>query len=357
MVPSDKQPTNLPRFWAEVRDPDIQPDWSLPVVVVAALVISVAIAAGLGDSSRTLYTAFPALLCIAVGLAVGPRAGAAVGLITTALVTVAAIFAGTPLAAAFAFFGVLLWLTIPSRFAPSGALAPLLQLAYFMVAAFGPQGTTWIEALLYAGAGLLGGLLLLALIGIVRTRAHDESAPSTPEDPTAGQQGDSGSSGAVEADPGLSPVNLLGPVLAAGVSAALLYWRLVSGSQDAAWVLLTFVLVLQPTSLATTVRSLGRVGGTIIGFLLVIVLSFLPSDLSTAVGLAALVPSIAYAKRDYVVSVAATTIVVVTIYGAPTGEYLAWGLARMVDTAVGAALAMAVSAVVRRIDSVRTRTA
>ncbi len=343
-----KPSRGLPRFWTEVRDSSVQPDWGLTVVVLAALGIGVAIATGLGDPSRTLYTVFPALIGVAVGLADGPRAATAAAVVTAVLVVLATLAAVTPLTATLAFFAVLLWLTIPGRFAPPNALASLLQLAYFVVAAFGSEGTTWLEALLYAGAGVLGGVVLLAAITVSRRRSAAESPPCSPGNDEASPPEVSASSHGGEADTGDSRIRLLGHVLAAGVSAGLMYWRLTGDSQDAAWILLTFMLVLQPTSLATAARSIGRVGGTIVGFILVVLISLLPGNLSTAVGLAALAPSVAYSKRDYVVSVAATTIVVVTVYAAPTGAYVAWGLTRLADTAVGAVLAILVSALARR---------
>ena len=100
----------------------------------------------------------------------------------------------------------------------------------------------------------------------------------------------------------------------------------------------------------TVKRSLLRVAGTITGFAGVLVLGLLPGPISYALGVAAIVPAIAYSKRSYLLSVAAGAIMVVTLYGAPHGEYLSWGLARTLDTAIGAALAISLSLLVRRIN-------
>ena len=78
-----------------------------------------------------------------------------------------------------------------------------------------------------------------------------------------------------------------------------------------------------------------------------VLVSFLPGQLPVVLGLVALVPAIAYAQASYAISVAASTVVVVILYGAPTGEYLAWGLERTFDVLVGAALAIAIGALVR----------
>ena len=107
------------------------------------------------------------------------------------------------------------------------------------------------------------------------------------------------------------------------------------------------MFVLRPAHPDTVVRSLQRLAGTLAGFAIVMLVSFLPGQLPVVLGLVALVPAIAYAQASYAISVAASTIVVVILYGAPTGEYLAWGIERTFDVLVGAALAIAIGALVR----------
>ncbi len=333
---------------SSLRNPRVRPQWSLAISLVVVLGVALAIASGLGDASRALYTLFPLLLTVLFGLAAGFRTAVLLGTVTVGLVTLAAVVSATPLAAALAFAVVLLWLTVPTRLAPSAAIAPALQLAYFAAAAFGKPGVTPFEALGYAAAGLLGGMLLVLLI-----RAVDRLVEWPREGHAKSQEVED-----TEANPGakvppdaLTPVQALGFVLAAAVSAALLYWRLSTGSQSAAWVLLTFMLVFQPTHIGTIRQSLGRVAGTVLGFVLVVALfAVLPAGIATGLGLAALVPAIAYPKRDYVLSVAATTVTVVTLYGMPAGEYLAWGLERTADTLIGASLAVGLSVVVRKLE-------
>ena len=340
----------LPGFWTAVRNPEVEPDWNLTVVVVAALLIGIAVAVGLGDAGRVVYTMFPALFAVAIGLSAGAGPAVAVAGVTVALLTIATAAAATPLTAAVVFGAVLLWLTVPSRVRPSPALAPLLQLAYFVVAAFGTPGTTVLRALVLAAAGALAGLLTVLGVRAVRKlgRHPDASAEPPASDGSEPSSGETPPSNHTSKP--LAPGQAAGYVLGALVSAALLYWRLGTDSQHAAWVLLTFILVFQPTAPTTLARSLGRVGGTVVGFALVMMLAILPEQIGVALGLAAIAPSIAYSRRDYVVSVAATTIVVVTVYGSPAGDYLEWGLARTLDTGVGAAIAVALSAVVRRLE-------
>lgn len=336
------------------RNPQVRPQWSVAIVLIVVLGVALTIASGLGDASRAVYTLFPALLTVLFGLAAGARAGILLGAVTTALVTLAAFASVTPLVAALVFATVLLWLSLPTRLAPSASIAPLLRLAYFAVAAFGKPGVSTFEALVFALAGLVGGMLLVLMM---RTAARIARRPRGEVVEPHEDEGPQPKPVSQPTPSAMTPANILGLSLAAAVSAALLYWRLSAESQTAAWVLLTSMLVFQPTHAGTLRQSLGRVMGTVLGFVVATVLfAVLPEGLAAGIGLASLVPAVAYPKRDYVLSVAATTVAVVTMYGVPEGAYLAWGLQRTIDTLIGASIAVALSVLVRMLEAPRPGT-
>ncbi|WP_377107113.1 FUSC family protein [Propionicimonas sp. T2.31MG-18] len=329
-----------------IRDPELEGDWGLSVLVVVLLAGGVALASAFGDPERAVFTILPFLIAVVGGLAAGWRAGLALSLITVGLVVAASLFASSPLTAALGFAAVSLWVSVPSRWQPSQSVGPTLMLVYLIAVVTAVPGAGWGISLLFALAAVAVGMLVVALVTMLRrtTRAASGAAPleAPPNDATMG-----------EAGPPSAPWSwreVIGPVLAAVVMAALTFWHSVSpGFQMPVWVLLTFMMVYQPVHPETVKRSLLRVIGTIIGFAGVLVLGLLPGPLSYALGIAAIVPAIAYLKRSYLLSVAAGAVMVVTIYGAPQGQYLSWGIARTLDTAVGAALALGLSLLVRKI--------
>ena len=330
-----------------VRDPELKPDWSLSILLVVLLAGGIAIASALGDPERAVFTIFPFLVAVAGGLAAGWRAGLALSLLSVGLVAAAGLFAYSPVTAALGFAAVSLWISVPSRLQPSPAVGPTLMLVYLIAMVTAAPGPGLAISLLFALAAVAVGMLVVPLVTMLRrkTRPAPGAAPVEVVPPTDATMAHVG--------PPWVPWSwreVIGPVLAAVVMAALTFWHSVTpGFQMPVWVLLTFMVVYQPAHPETVKRSVLRVIGTIIGFAGVLVLGLLPGPLSYALGVAAIVPAIAYSKRSYLLSVAAGAIMVVTLYGAPHGEYLAWGLARTLDTAIGAALAISMSLLVRRI--------
>ncbi len=334
-----------------VRDPELEPDWGLSVLLVVLLAGGVAIASALGDPERAVFTIFPFLVAVVGGLAAGWRAGLVLSLFTVLLITAAGLFAYSPVTAAFGFAAVAFWFSAPSRWQPSPAISPTLMLIYFIAMASATPGPSLWISLAFALAALAIGMLLVLAITAFRRRTRPATAPAEAPDAAPSSPAEELTPQPGPASEGRSGRELVGPLLAALVFAVLTFWHSVTpGFQMPVWVLLTFMVVYQPAHPETVKRSLLRVAGTITGFAGVLVLGLLPGPISYALGVAAIVPAIAYSKRSYLLSVAAGAIMVVTLYGAPHGEYLSWGLARTLDTAIGAALAISLSLLVRRIN-------
>jgi len=324
------------RFGALLRGTDAKPDWGMAVTLLVLVGLGAGIAVLLGDTSLVIYTILP-FLGAAIGVALaGPAAGAAMGAAVVVVMLVSGLAAATPLTAALLFAAVVMWLALPSRYSPSGRSAVLVLLAFVFASVFAVPGVSAFDVLLYSGLAALAGVAVGLVLARVRARkTAEQPVPDTD---------------AEEPPPAIvprHPAYYAGAAIAAGVSAGLLYWYLTTETQRALWVFFSFVFVLRPAHPDTVARSLQRLAGTLAGFAIVMLLSFLPGQALVVVGLVALVPAIAYAQASYAISVAASTIQIVILYGAPTGEYLAWGIERTADVLAGAALAIAVGALLR----------
>lgn len=324
------------RFRALMKSADTTPDWSMAATLLVLVGFGAGVAALLGDISLAIYTILP-FLGAAIGVAMaGLAAGAVLGAGVVVLMLVSGLAAATPLTASLLFGAVVMWLAVPSRYSPTGRYSVLVLLAFVFASVFAVPGIRVVDIVTYSGLAVLAGVAVGLALARVRARRPAEKPALTPdaEPPTA------------EAAP-LRPLYYLGAGIAAIASAALLYWYLSTDAQRALWIFFSFVFVLRPAHPDTVVRSLQRLAGTLAGFAIVVLLSLLPGQLPVVLGLVALVPAIAYAQSSYAISVAATTVNAVTLYGAPTGEYVAWGVERAADVLVGAALAVAIGVLVR----------
>ena len=108
------------------------------------------------------------------------------------------------------------------------------------------------------------------------------------------------------------------------------------------WVMLTMFAVLQPDASLTWTRAIKRSAGTIGGALLIGALGqFLPPKVVVGLGVAALIVGLSWYKSNYAVYVAGTTILTVSIFGAIDGGFATWAGLRVIDTVIGATIAIA----------------
>ncbi len=124
-----------------------------------------------------------------------------------------------------------------------------------------------------------------------------------------------------------------------GAGAAVMAW---TGDHNAVWVLMTLIALVPPAMPLTIDRVLQRLVGTAVAMaLLTIVDALVPPGPMRLLALApALVVTVAYLRRSYVLSVLGISTVAVLAYAqvqAPLGEAL---LYRGLDTLVGAAIAI-----------------
>lgn len=124
-----------------------------------------------------------------------------------------------------------------------------------------------------------------------------------------------------------------------GLGAAVMAW---TGDHNAVWVLMTLIALVPPAMPLTIDRVLQRLVGTILAMALLTIIDVLvpPGALRLLALAPALVVTVAYLRRSYVLSVLGISTVAVLAYAqvqAPLGEAL---LYRGIDTLIGAAIAI-----------------
>ena len=308
-----------------------------------------ALAAGYGEASLAagLTAVFVVGAAVVVPGPVSYRAGLASGLIALAGLMLANLTTGVPVAAGLAM-GLVSVLTGVSRAGGRaiGAIGMLLSAAYFLPAAI--NLTIGLDAGRTAELGLIGlgsGVVIVIIFawmerlrGLRSTRQEEaeslKEARSSKDGPNPLiLMWKSLLSGGPEARYGIRRGVILGIAMAA---------YQVGDNHNIFWVMLTMFAVLQPDASLTWTRAIKRSAGTIIGALLIGALGqFLPPKVVVGLGVAALIVGLSWYKSNYAVYVAGTTILTVSIFGAIDGGFATWAGLRVIDTVIGATIAIA----------------
>jgi uncharacterized membrane protein YccC len=114
------------------------------------------------------------------------------------------------------------------------------------------------------------------------------------------------------------------------------------GTHNSFWVMLTVFVILAPNGRTTLQKAAIRVVGTLVGVSAVVALSaVLPKDAALPLAVLALAISLAASSRSTTVSAAFGAAAAATLTAFPTGDFVGYAGARLVDTLIGAALALA----------------
>ncbi|WP_347345347.1 FUSC family protein [Microbacterium sp.] len=242
-----------------------------------------------------------------------------------------------PWAAALAL-GVVIF--VASLLAGTGPLGGALGL----VASFAFVLTASIRILRHDEAGRTGGLLLTVLCGVliglvlallsglVRAKGRQSLPPKQPE--SLGAQlarsvrtrDESFHDGIRRAVPLSLSVLMFGVI----------------GGQDAYWIFFATFAILLPTGKPPLAITVTRVVGTVLGVVATGLLAlFLPSLVLAALAAAALLTGVACQERLPVVGAALNAFGAIMIIGLPHGAVTEWAAHRLVDTLIGAAIAVA----------------
>ncbi len=116
----------------------------------------------------------------------------------------------------------------------------------------------------------------------------------------------------------------------------------VIGGRDAYWVFLAAFAILLPTGKPVLTVTLVRVVGTFLGVIATGVLALvLPTLALAAIAAIALVVGVAAQERHPVAGAALTALGAIMIVGLPSGAVTEWAAHRLVDTLIGASIALA----------------
>ena len=117
----------------------------------------------------------------------------------------------------------------------------------------------------------------------------------------------------------------------------------INSNQNVFWIMLTIFIVLGPDRASSWQKALKRSGGVIVGALVISGLSeVLPAEVIFGLAAFALLGGVLYLQRNYTVWAAGITFVVLTLFGAQDHDFIIWAERRVVDTLIGATIALLV---------------
>ncbi len=120
------------------------------------------------------------------------------------------------------------------------------------------------------------------------------------------------------------------------------FWYQWSTNQDTLWVFVSAMAVLLPTGKSTLDAAVVRVVATLLGVVVVgLAAGWLPVGVLVAVAVIAFLLGVAYTPVYPILAGAASALAVVVLVGAPSGAVESAASRRLVDTLIGAGLALA----------------
>jgi hypothetical protein len=319
--------------------------WRLMAAILIGMAAGFGVARLLGFDEASVQAGLVAALTTAAGsrgrLATALPVAAVLGAVIVAYSTVGALTTGFPVAAALAMAVVAFTTSVMTAAKPVGLLIGMVaSYAYFLVTGIGviehrAVGGTMSQIGLLGLVGLGTGLVLVAL------RAGLEQAIGTAPAATAPHarpsllrpMADSVRTFDAHAKNGVARAIALGLAMYAFQSLA---------SHNAFWVMLTVFVILSPNGRPPARVAAIRVVGTLVGVLVVVAAAqVIPREAGAPLGLLALAVSLAASSRSSTVAAAFGAAAAATLTALPSGDFVGYAAARLVDTLIGAAMAVA----------------
>ena len=321
-----------------------RPAWRLLLFVVAGGLAGGALGSLVAPRSGAVLAGITGALVAGAG-ASGPSRVAVRLAFFMACVAVAAVFvafatAGLPLLAALGMAAVAVLTSVAAGSGRVGAaLGSLGSLAYLLasvlvISAGLHPGVSTASGALRVVAGAVAGLAVTAVCSVLRDRRDREAAARAPRIPSPWP-------------PMWVSLRRFDEHARDGVRRALplavgmfLYQR--SGSHDAFWIFLAAFVVLLPTGKSPARVALTRVVSTLVGVALLELLALVvPDTWLVALGVAAVLLSIALSPPYPIVAGGLGAMGAVVLVGAPAGDIGSWAGHRLLDTLIGCGLALA----------------
>lgn len=320
--------------------------WQVRVAatVLTGMACGYLVAQAVGRREDAIQAAIVAGLTFAAGsrgrLATSVPVAAALGGIVVVFSTIGALTTGSPWLSAVAMAVVAFVTTVMTAAKPVGLLIGMVaSYAYFLVTSVGVLAAEAIGRDL-GQIGILGLIGFTVGLALVVIRASVEQLIGTAPTPTA---------------PSTSP-SLLAPMIASvrafdhiakdavrraiALGIAMFAFQSVA-DHDAFWVLLTVFVILQPNGRSTVRSAIIRVTGTFIGVMgVVIIAPYLPESFAIPIAVLCLAFSLAASMRSSTVSAAFGAAAASVLAGLPHDDIVGYAAARLLDTAIGAVLAL-----------------
>ena len=319
--------------------------WRLMLTVLVGLSVGVGAAYLLGFGERGAQTGIVAGLTFAAGssgrLRTALPVAAVLGVVVVVYSSLGAVTTGHAWAAALAMAFVAFTTSVMTAARPVGLLVGMVaSYAYWLVTAVGVLRHTLVPGAA-ADVGVLGVLGLVVGLLLVALRALGEQLVGSAPPPTAERP---------------APPSLVGPIVASvrtfdghardGVRRALalgvaMFFFQTLATHNAFWVMLTVFVILGPAGRPSPLTAARRVVGTLAGVLAAVaVAQVLPWPAVLAISVAALALSLAASTRSTAVSAAFGAAAAAMLVALPSGDFLGYAAARLVDTVIGAAIAV-----------------
>jgi len=323
--------------------------WDVPVWVALNSVLASIPLIALGQPELLLYTLLPALLLTVILLLVpqhaARKATLIASLILVVLATTSVLVAGSPIATVISIAVVVFLASLPPKPAFAG-LGNFMALAFLVYAWLGTPilASSNASILVIAGTTLLS-CGITSVVFILVTGLLGRLKPTQ-----AAQLEHAG----VESDTNvLSLTDILGPtnpmfryavVRAVAIGVTLTLTSAVTTDGSGFWILLAQLLVGQPTGQGAWKKAVQRVVATLIGVLVFFAaFALLPEQYLILLAFVILLVGLAWVQRNRLVVTACATVLVIVLAGLAQSDYTDWAMARIIDTAIGAAIGVGVS--------------
>ncbi len=319
-----------------------QPAWGMVSISLVAIAAGALVARAIGADLGKGVIEAGAVLVAWAGLLVAAEkrltASLGMGLLVVSMMLVAWATSGNGVAAGLVTGLIMFLSALAAR--QTGKMSTVGSIAgtiYFLFAVLGiVRGLSATEAAQTSAIGFLIGFALILILHFTEITVF----PRLIEPRKQSGKASKGSKAAVTRffarGPGMRYALARGILLGVGMG---LYQA--NGNSNIFWVMIAVWVVLQPAPLATWDKAIRRGIGTLVGCLAVgAVAYFVSGEALTAIAFGLFLVGLAYYPVDYRIFITTLSFLVVTIYGGATEQgIIHWGLLRILDNAIGIAIA------------------
>jgi len=327
---------------ADSGNPKPHPAWGVVGISLVAIAAAELVARAIGVDSGAGVVGAAAVLVTWAGLLVSAEkrltASLGMGILVIAMMLVAWSTSGNGVAAGITT-GVLMFLSaLAAR--QTGTMSTVGSIAgtiYFLLAVLGiVRELSAPEIVLTSAIGFVVGFVLVVILHLAKVNVFSRPTPSR----GGGARSTTSAQAAVTRffarGPGRRYALARGILLGLGMG---LYQA--HGGSNIFWVMIAVWVVLQPAPAATWNKAIKRGLGTLAGCLAVGAVSvFVSGDALIAIAFGLFLIGLAYYPVNYRIFITTLSFLVVTIYGGATEQgIIHWGLLRILDNAIGIAIA------------------